>query len=73
MTDTRTLSSSSSSAANPVNGTTNASPLPSDLQNVTGLTNYVSNERIVAFVHTSIIFILGQYHFSTNGREILNC
>ena len=41
MTDTRTLSSSSASTTNHVNGTNTTSPLPSDLQNVTGLTNYV--------------------------------
>lgn len=42
MTDTRTLSSSSSSTTNHVNGTNTTSPLPTDLNNVSGLTTYVS-------------------------------
>jgi hypothetical protein len=42
MTDTRTLSSSSSSTTNHVNGTNTTSPLPADLNNVSGLTTYVS-------------------------------
>ncbi len=42
MTDTRTLSSSSSSTTNHVNGTNTTSSLPSDLNNASGLTTYVS-------------------------------
>ena len=42
MTDTRTLSSSSSSTTNHVNGNNISSPLPPDLNNVSGLTTYVN-------------------------------
>ncbi|CAF2639851.1 unnamed protein product [Rotaria sp. Silwood2] len=42
MTDTRTLSSSSSPTTNHVNGTNTASSLPADLNNVNGLTAYVN-------------------------------
>ncbi len=50
MTDTRTLSSSSSSTTNHVNGTNTTSPLPPDLNNVSGLTTYVSYELTFEFV-----------------------
>lgn len=52
MTDTRTLSSSSSTT-NHVNGTNTSSPLPSDLNNVNGLTNYVSI-RFFIIIHSII-------------------
>jgi len=42
MTDARTLSSSSSSTTNHVNGSNTTPSLPSDLNSVSGLTTYVS-------------------------------
>jgi hypothetical protein len=47
MTDTRTHSSSSSSTTNHVNGTSLTSSLPPDLNNVSGLTTYVSFYLII--------------------------
>ena len=73
MADTRTLSSSSSSTTNHVNGTTTASPLPSDLNNVTGLTTYVSIRLLVDDFFERFYFALGEYDFSANGGEIFSC
>ncbi|UJR30998.1 hypothetical protein I4U23_018509 [Adineta vaga] len=42
MTDARTLSSSSSSTTNHVNGTNTTPLLPPDLNNINGLTTYVN-------------------------------
>ncbi|CAF3371578.1 unnamed protein product [Rotaria socialis] len=61
MTDTRTLSSSSSSITNHVNGTNTVSSAPSDVNNVNGLTEYVNT-----------IFRQMEEKFHTASDQVMN-
>ncbi len=60
MTDTRTLSSSSSSSTtNHINGVNTTSPLPPDLNNVSGLTTYVRFFFLICILLLNNYFYLG--------------
>lgn len=61
MTDTRTASTSANAS----------SSVPPDLNNINSLTTYVSLIGRNGFLIRR--FILGQYYFPTNGREISRC
>ena len=71
MTDARTLSSSSSSTTNHVNGTHAVPPLPADLNNVSGLTTYVG--ALVWKVSFDDYLPLGEHNLPSNGGEVSRC